>query len=681
MELMLDSFVQYIPRVGPVMAQKLGRLGIRTVADLLFYAPFRYNDYSRIAKIRSLRPGETVTVEATVRSIKNAFTKTGKKLQQAKVADDTGELAVLWFNQMYLTNIIKPGDILRLSGKADWFGHTVVMTSPDYEKKVPGAGLHTGRLVPVYPETAGVSSKWLRGRIGFILEQCKDKVLEYIPDSIQSKFSLIPIKTAIEDIHYPKNIQDSQKARFRLGFDELLILLLSARLQRRDWEKLNTAVPIKTQEKSVQQFVQALPFELTRDQKTAVNQIAADLKRKIPMNRLLLGDVGSGKTVVAAAAIYAVWSAGFGSVLMAPTQILSHQHFQTLSQAFADFHIPVTLVTGSTQRKATTRDTAPSVLVGTHALLSENVDLADTGLIVIDEQQRFGVGQRSLLRRKAKTSTTPHLLTMTATPIPRTIAQTIYSNLDLTVIAEMPKGRQKIKTWVVPPHKREAAYTWMATQMKDTKSQAFIVCPLIEDSETSTTVKAATSEYQRLGKDVFPHMKLGLLHGRLKQTEKEKIITAFTRGTIDILVTTPVVEVGIDIPNAHIMLIEAADRFGLAQLHQLRGRVGRSSSASYCLLFTEAENEESRQRLKLLETIHNGPELAQRDLTLRGPGDILGTRQHGLPDLKIAKLTDPVLLGAAVAAADELVRTDPALSAFPLLREILKKHTIDMHAE
>lgn len=672
MDLTLSSPVQYVPRVGPKLSKKLEKLGVKTVEDLLYYVPFRYNDYSLVSPIARVQPGEVVTVRGEVVSIKNSFTKTGKKLQQAKISDETGTLDVIWFNQMYLTNIIKPGQMLNLSGKVDWFGHTIVMTSPEYEI-FKEQSLHTGRLVPVYSETEGLSSKWLRGRISYVLEHCLPKILDYLPEEIRKKNNLIDLSLAIQSVHFPGDKVEATRARDRLAFDELLILQLAALEQKRLWQttKHSHSIGIKPSERAL--FLKMLPFELTNDQSKAVEEILADIEKPIPMHRLLEGDVGSGKTVVAATAIYAAVQRGFQAILMAPTQILAQQHYTTLSKLLEPQRIVVTLIMGG---KPTGKIMPADVYVGTHALLSKFQDNKKVALVVIDEQQRFGVSQRSILTEKNKKECTPHLLTMTATPIPRTVAQTIYGNIDLSLIAQMPKGRQKVKTWVVPKEKRTAAYEWIGREIRDNHAQCFIVCPLIEESESLKSVKAVTKEFERLQKTVFPTFKLGLLHGRLKARDKKNVLDEFRNHKSDILVTTPVVEVGIDIPNATIMMIEDADRFGLSQLHQLRGRVGRSTQSSYCLLFTEKTENQAIARLKSLETVHNGPELAEIDLTLRGPGELFGTKQHGVPELTIAHFSDRELVAKTQVAARELTENDPGLVGFPLLRERVKLRTI-----
>lgn len=672
MELALSSSVQYIPRVGPKMAKKLDILGIKTVEDLLYYIPFRYNDYSLVSPIGRVQPGETVTIRGEVISIKNAFTKTGKKLQQAKISDESGTLDVIWFNQMYLTRIIKPGQTLSLSGKVDWFGRSLVMISPEYERYTEQS-LHTGRLVPVYSETEGLSSKWLRGRIAYAIDQCIDQIEDYIPRSIHEYPGL---QSAIKTIHFPGNQREASLARKRLAFDELFLLMMRAKREKQKWQTTKKAHTLNVVDTSP--IMRSLPFDLTSDQKRTIDEILDDFKKPYAMNRLLEGDVGSGKTVVSAIAMYIMFKNHLQSVLMAPTQILAEQHFETLSKLLSPLEINVQLKTGS----HTHHDASFDILVGTHALLSKSITFNNVGLIVIDEQQRFGVHQRALLSQKTSGKDltagrqAPHMLTMTATPIPRTIAQTLYGNLDLSVITQMPKGRQIVKTWVVPKEKRASAYNWIKHQVKETGGQVFIICPLIEESETLASVKSVKAEYQLL-KTVFSPLTLGLLHGRMKAKDKSEALDRFRTRKDAILLATPVVEVGIDIPNATIMLIEAADRFGLAQLHQLRGRVGRRNQQSYCLLFTETDDDAVTKRLKSMETMHNGPELAELDLKLRGPGEMFGTKQHGLFSLRIAQFSDTALLGQTKKTADDLFEIDPRLSNHPLLRTKLEKGTME----
>lgn len=661
MDLSLTTPVQYIPRVGPARAKLLKKLGINFVNDLLYYIPFRYDDFSLVSPINRVQPGETVTISGSVTAFHNAFTKSGKKLQEVKVSDDTGTLDIIWFNQPFLARVLPVGTQVRLAGSIGWFGHKLVMTSPSYEI---GTSLHTGRLVPIYSETEGLTSKWLRGRIAFVLEQILESVVDTLPN-----FQLMPLTQAIQTVHFPQTKDRAATARRRLAFDELFFLQLRAWQERRIWKNSKKSYPYLIDKNEVTKLINTLPFTLTDDQKTATSEILTDLTRAYPMNRLLEGDVGAGKTIVAMIAMYVAHLNGLQSVLMAPTQILAEQHYETIKGFLEPFGVQIGLVTGST--KSDMRD----VLVGTHALLSEKNTFKRLSLVVIDEQQRFGVMQRSALENVTKRGKTPHLLTMTATPIPRTVARTMMGNLDLSILATIPDGRKKVKTWVVPNVKREMAYQWITKQINEHGGQTFIICPLVEESETLATVKSAKAEFDRL-KSVFGEFHIGLLHGRMKTKEKNDVLEDFRSNIIQILVATPVVEVGIDIPNATIMLIEAADRFGLSGLHQLRGRVGRGELQSYCLLFTEMSEEHTLNRLKAMETTHSGPILAELDLTLRGPGELFGTRQHGIPELKIARFSDSELIAQTRQAVHSVVSQDPNLSSFPLLREKLGESKI-----
>jgi ATP-dependent DNA helicase RecG len=678
MQLSLDTPVRYIPHIGPVMAERLSNLDIFTVRDLLYHVPFRYDDFSLVSPIARVRPGETVTVNATITSIKNFFTKTGKKIQEAVVTDESGKLTVIWFNQTYLLKILHPGDYVHLSGKIDWFGNKIVMSNPAYElgTSLPRrqAGLHTGRLVPVYSETEGVSSKWLRARIAFLLDSILPTMQDFLPEQTRTEYHLMELSQALRAVHFPDNKEDIERGRHRIAFDEVFLLQLAAYEQKKNWEQTQRARAFAIPKTDVSSFIHSLPFTLTDDQKRSLDEIAADLTRPVPMNRLLVGDVGSGKTVLAAIAMYIAHANGMQSILMAPTVILAQQHYETISKLLTPLGIKIGLITSEQKENG-------DILVGTHALLTKQKMFDNLGLIVIDEQHRFGVEQRAKLVGTNKV--TPHFLTMTATPIPRTIAKTLLGNTDLSVLSQMPLGRSIVKTWVVPAAKREGAYDWMASQMKKTGGQIFVICPLIETSETLLTVKAVKEEVERIKKR-FPHVGVGLLHGRMKAREKTKALDDFRNKKSMMLVATPVVEVGIDIPNAMMMVVEAADRFGLGQLHQLRGRVGRGNLQSYCLLFTESSDEKTLERLKTLETIHSGPLLADVDLRLRGPGEVFGTRQHGMPassaggpHFKIASFTDMGTINDTQEALSKLTHEDPNLTSFPLLRDMAKKITIE----
>lgn len=677
MTLILENPVSLVPLIGPAFAHRLEKLEIKTVRGLLYHLPFRYEDYSLISKIKDLQEGETVTVSGTILEIKNEYARGGFVLQKAKIEDETGQLDILWFNQRFLTRVVHAGDILNFSGRAERQGKKLVMKSPEHEilNSPPGshlqdhplktASIHTGRLVPVYPETAGITSKWLRSRINAVMREIKDKRLEIkdcLDEKTRAEENLMGLEEAIIKVHFPDSLEQTENARRRLAFDELLLAQLQSQTRKKDQQTQTVGNKLKIVEirRKLTTFVENLSFTLTSAQKQALNDIYKDLAKPTPMNRLLQGDVGSGKTVVATLAMLATYLNGYQTVLMAPTEILAQQHYETINQLLSPLKIKIGIVTGAIKDFA-----GYDILVGTHALLSDKLKLGRLGLAVIDEQHRFGVEQRAKLFAK---SANPHILTMTATPIPRTVALTLYGDLDMSVLDEMPIGRKIVKTWVVPPQKRRAAYEWIKKQ----QTQTFIICPLIEESavETMKDVKAVKAEYETLSKEIFPDLKLGLLHGRLPAKEKKRVLNEFRLRKLDILVATPVVEVGIDIPAATIMVVEGADRFGLAQLHQLRGRVGRGEEQSYCLLFAEAGTD----RLKYLEKFNSGMALAEADLKFRGPGERFGLAQHGRWDLKIADFSDLALIEKTNQLARQFLADS---SSFPLLQEKLEKDTIN----
>lgn len=680
----LQTPVSSVSHAYKMYARRLEKLGILSLKDFLFHIPFRYDDYSLVSKIGQVQAGEIVTIRGTVEEIHNQYTRKWKTLQRATVKDETGSIDVLWFNQPFLTKAIKKDDLISLSGKVDIERNKIKMLSPDYEVIFGNLTIHTGRLVPVYPETRGISSKWLRRQIFKLLEE-KKQIREFLPQDLIRENNLMNLSDAIEKIHFPKDLDEAEKARERLAFDELFELQLSALIRKKAWEKNTIKNPWKSFDENAQNLISKLPFELTGAQKRAIKEILKDLTSKKPMNRLLEGEVGSGKTVVGAITMYVAFLNGFQSAFMAPTEILAQQHYKTINDLLGNLGVNIKLFTSGTKTgkikdlRLENKDHKSSIInhqsfdiaIGTHALVYGKVKFKKLGLVIVDEQQRFGVEQRTLIRKKGKNV---HLLTMTATPIPRTVALTMYGDLDLSILDQMPKGRKLVKTWLVPPVKRDGAYSWIEKQILENKDQVFIVCPFIEESETMVTVKAATKEFERLQKGVFPNLKLGLLHGKIKAKEKQEILKTFRDKKIDILVSTPVVEVGIDIPNATVMLIEEADRFGLAQLHQLRGRVGRSNKQSYCLLFTSSKNETTIERLKAMETIYSGAELAELDLKLRGPGQIYGTSQHGRQVLKVASFSDFALIEKT---KQEAVKVFAQIDKYPELLEKTKEINLE----
>jgi ATP-dependent DNA helicase RecG len=665
----LTSPITDLPRVGPFFARRLEKLEVRTIENLFYHVPSRYIDYSNVTTINKIQAGETVTIHAKVISIKNIYSRRGLKMQIGSVEDTTGppaqagKITVVWFNQPFLIKTLYPGRPVSLSGKVGFFSRKLCLTSPDYEilGEIEKPTLHTGRLVPIYPETSGLSSKWIRTAVKNALATVF--VDEFLPENTLKKLDLTNLQTAIKFVHFPKDLKEAEVGRKRLAFNELLNLQLKSLHRKIAWKKNKVSFKLSINKTSMYQFIETLPFRLTHSQQKAIDEILENMKKDTPMNRLLEGDVGSGKTVVAAVGAFATFLNGFQTVIMAPTQILAQQHYETLKKIFEPYRVRISLITSDIKKSDLGRC---DIFIGTHALIHKKVgfdtagDASKVAFVVIDEQHRFGVEQRAhLVNLPAQTgkSGAPHVLTMTATPIPRTIALTTYGDLDLSVLTEMPKGRQKITTWVVPSQKREKAYEWMKSQVIGHKSQAFIVCPLIEQSavETMQDVKAAKAEFSIISSQ-FSNFKVGLLHGRLKPAEKNGVLTDFRNRKIDILVTTPVVEVGIDIPGATIMVIEAAERFGLAQLHQLRGRVGRGNQKSYCLLFSNIKSGKPMLRLKAMEKMYSGFELSELDLKLRGPGEIFGTLQSGFPELKVPSWGNYKLIKQSREVAEDIIK-------------------------
>lgn len=653
----LDNKIESLPFTSLITIRKFQSLDINTYFDLLNYFPYRYEDYSVISPINKLQPEETVTVTGKIIEAKNQYTRSGLKIQKIIVADETGKIEVNWFNQPYLIRLFKVGETISVAGLVKRFGSKLITEPKEYE--IGENKIHTGRLVPIYSEKKGLSSRTIREKIYAILvltAGVETRVAEMLPKEIISFNNLVDENKAYQQIHFPENMNLANKAKRRLAFDELFSLQLANNLIKKEWqkEKVGNIFKISNFKFLISNFIANLPFKLTSDQNKAVEEIITDLKKTTPMNRFLQGDVGSGKTVVAAIACYLTFLNGYQSIIMAPTEILANQHFQTIKNLFSRLAtLRVGLITGSNKNKNNKYD----IIIGTHALLNQKLKFKKVGLAIIDEQHRFGVNQRALLKEK---SLNPHLLTMTATPIPRTVALTLYGELDLSFIKEMPKGRQTIKTFLVPKEKRNKGYQWIKLQITNHKSQVFIVCPLIEESESETlkSIKAAKIEFENL-KKIFNNVEtrhaLSLLHGRMKSTEKNQIMQDFKNKKIDVLVCTPVVEVGIDIPGATIMVIEGAERFGLAQLHQLRGRVGRSDKQSYCLIYTEKEDLGILGRLGFFTKTNDGNKLAEYDLKNRGAGNIFGTQQHGFVNLKIASLTDYELINKTKKAVEYFV--------------------------
>lgn len=625
---------------------KLKRLGITSDYDLINHIPIRYVDYSNLSTIKKANVDDIVTIKGSIVSLKNIYTKRGLRMQIGSVEDSSDKLTIVWFNQPFLIKTFYPGREVALSGKVSLFSGRKSLVSPEYELISESHGTtHTGKLVPIYPETAGISSKWIRTRIRKVFDAQINRIKEYLPKSVLKKYGLIELTKAYKEIHFPKSLEAAKKAKQRLAFNELLNLELKANYRKSMWKRNKVTNNLSVNRKEVESFIKSLPFVLTNSQRMASEQILTDISGDYPMNRLLEGDVGSGKTAVAAIAAFVAFLNGYQTILMAPTQILVKQHFDTFQSLFSKYKVRLSLLTSESRTKEVGRT---DIFIGTHALIHQKVSFDKVALVIIDEQHRFGVEQRAHLVKK---SGTPHILTMTATPIPRTVAMTVYGDLDLSVLKELPKGRKKVTTWLVPPQKRKGAYDWIRQQVKSKSSQVFWICPLIElsEKETMKDIKSVTTEFENL-KKTFSKLKLGLLHGRMKAKEKDSVLNSFKRGKTDILVATPVVEVGIDIPKATIMVIEASERFGLAQLHQLRGRVGRGETQSYCLLFA---NIKGSRRLTAMTKTNSGFELAELDLQIRGPGEIFGLKQSGFPQFKAASWSDTKLIAQAKEVAEQ----------------------------
>jgi ATP-dependent DNA helicase RecG len=651
--------------VGPKNAETFAKLGMITLGDMLYYYPRRYDDYSQLKPIKDLFYGEQVTVIGTIQSVHTRQIRGGKaSIVEVIISDTTGGLRLSYFNQPWLANRFKHGNAISVSGKVDQYLGRLVMNSPDWEP-VEVENLHTNRIVPVYPLAERITQKWLRNVMKQVVEYFAPAVVDAIPESVRSAARVMPLGEALLQVHFPSSQDKLKAARERLAFDEIFYLQMGVLRQRRDWQSVE-ARRFSVADGWLDSLKTGLPFALTSAQQKALADIRADLDSGKPMNRLLQGDVGSGKTVVAALAASILTSNNAQAAIMAPTSILAEQHYRNFTNLLKESLKPeeIRLLTGDTpeSEKEEIRNglanNSIKIVIGTHAVIEPNVQFADLQFVVIDEQHRFGVEQRAELRSKG---TSPHLLVMTATPIPRSLALTLYGDLDLSVMDEMPAGRIPINTFVLRPQERERAFTLLRGQIKDGK-QAFIIYPLIEESE-KIEARAAVDDYETLSKEVFPDLKLGLLHGKMRPAEKDETMLKFRDKQFDILVSTTVVEVGVDVPNATVMLIEGADRFGLAQLHQLRGRVGRGSDQSYCLLIPTREDATENERLQAMAESNDGFFLAEKDLHLRGPGEFLGTRQAGFANsLRMASITDVKLIEKARVQAASVFENDADLS-------------------
>jgi ATP-dependent DNA helicase RecG len=663
----LEAPVTVIQGVGERHGQTLARLGLNSLGDLLYYFPRRYDDYSQLKPINRLWFGEDVTIIATVNKIGTRRIRGGKlQLVEAMVSDGSGGLRVTWFNQPWIAQRLRAGTPIVLSGTVDQYLGRLTMSNPEWEL-LEKENLHTNRIVPVYPLTARLTQRWLRRLMHRVVSYWAPKVQDPLPGSVRESAGLLPLPQSLLQVHFPDSWEALKDARKSLAFDEIFLLQLGVLSQKRLWQE-RQARAFPTAEDWLQAQMARLPYTLTGAQQTALDEVRADLASGRPMNRLLQGDVGSGKTVVAALAAGMVIGHGAQAAVMAPTSILAEQHnasMHTLLGGEGGVLAPgeVRLMIGATpdgEKQAIRQGLADGtvrLLIGTHALLEDPVTFKDLQLVVVDEQHRFGVDQRGALRAKGDN---PHLLVMTATPIPRSLALTVYGDLDLSVMDEMPPGRQEVETHVLLPLERERAYGLIRAQVARGR-QAFMIYPLVEESDKSDS-RAAVEEHARLQEKVFPEFSLGLLHGRMRPDEKEIVMTRFRDQEHQILVSTTVVEVGVDVPNATVMLVEGANRFGLAQLHQLRGRVGRGGDQAYCLLIPESDDAAENERLAAMVETNDGFVLAERDLEQRGPGDFLGTRQSGFAELRLASLTDVRLIESARRHAQSLFEHDPDLA-------------------
>lgn len=690
-----NKTVNDLPRTSPITIRRLHAIGINTFYDLLNYFPFRYEDFREN------------TIIGTVLDIKNQYTRSRITIQKATIQTNDNEIVTAtWFNQPFLTRVIYSGSRIAIAGQIVRNLDRVKIEPKEYEvlksfktetllaprsaKREVGSGstsltineskdevhtIHTGRIVPVYSEKFGLSSKTIREKI-FYLINSTNIVEEFLPKDLLQKYQLVAENDAYQNIHFPTSLEAEAKARQRLAFDEIFTIQLSSELVKQEWNKDRNATVINylNFKSQIDDFINSLPFKLTLAQNKVLGEIFEDLQKEKQMNRLLQGDVGSGKTVIAAIIAYLNFLNGYQTLFMAPTEILANQHFKTFTNLLSN-KLNISLITGSKKPKPEELGKS-NIIIGTHALIVKKLDFPRVALVIIDEQHKFGVAQRATLKNKGINT---HLLTMTATPIPRTVALTLYRELDLSIIDEMPANRIPVKTYFVAKDKRENAYDWIKKQIKLSKIQVFIVCPFIEESEieTNKSIKAAKVEYEKICK-IFSNFNVGLLHGKNKPKEKEEIMGKFAAGEIDILVSTPVVEVGVDVPNATVIIIEGVERFGLAQLHQLRGRVGRGDKQSYCYLFTESEdNFPLQNKMKYFCSTNSGFKLSEYDLKIRGSGNIYGTAQHGDANMKIASIGDFATIERSTKAINDFVNKY-SIDEYPLLKNRVENYRISL---
>jgi len=678
----IDSPITVLKGISSNLAARFGKLNVHTIRDLLYFFPNRHLDYSQMKTISELAEGNEETIIANVWQVREARLG-GRRSTEAIIGDETGNVRAVWFNNPYITKQLSTNERVVISGRLGIFKGRPVFQSPEWELLEDKELTHTGRLVPLYPLTRGLYPRQVRKLMKEVIDSWSPKMDDFLPARLRQRCNLLELPYAIYQAHFPKDEDMKKRARVRLAFDELFLLQLGVLSRKQKWQDSQPAAAFTTKSAMLEKWVKSLPFTLTAAQEKVIKEILADMEKTKPMSRLLQGEVGSGKTAVAVSSLLTAVANGYQGAFMAPTEILAEQHFTNICHLLAragkletkeDYMVsysglllkPITvaLLIGDI-RGARKQELQRHILngdidiaIGTHALIQKEVEFGKLGLVVVDEQHRFGVTQRSALRQKGFS---PHMLVMTATPIPRTLALTLYGDLDLSVIDQLPPGRQEIKTKWLKPIQRDKAYTFLRRQVAESR-QAFVICPLIEESE-AIQAKAATAEFEHLSREVFPNLRLGLLHGRMSSAKKDDIMCRFRLNQLDILVSTPVVEVGIDIPNATVMLIESADRFGLSQLHQFRGRVGRGKEQSYCMLLAENPSEVARERLDIIEKVQDGFQLAEEDLKMRGPGEFFGTRQSGIPDLRMAKISDIALLELARNEAIRLFENDPGIKS------------------
>ncbi|MGC9031222.1 MAG: ATP-dependent DNA helicase RecG [Minisyncoccia bacterium] len=710
MNLTLDSKIEEVPGIGNILAKKLLKLKIKTIKDLLFYFPFRYEDFSKISPIANLKINEQGTILGKIVDLKKEVTKNKRiNIVRALIKDESSAIEALWFGQPYIANLLKRGDEVLFAGKLILSKNKLYLPNPIFEKIEEGKDLtHLGRIIPIYEQTKGISSKFIRALIKKTLLLLGNNIPEILPQEIIKENNFLSRKEAFWQIHFPDSLELVKKAKERFSLEELFLLELAVLSERiRLQKEIAPIIPIKID--IIKDFVNSLPFKLTNAQRKAAFQILKDLEKGKPASRLLQGDVGSGKTVVATIAILNTIKQDWQCALMAPTEILAKQHFKEISNLLSKYKFKIALLTSKEDKIMATKLKGETIeisrkkllektengeidlLIGTHSLIQKNVKFKKLGLVIIDEQHRFGVEQRAKLCKKTREekSLLPHFLSLTATPIPRTLALTLYGDLDISILDEMPKGRKKIITQVIKPSEIKKLYDFIREEVKK-GHQIFVICPRIQPKNNSNEnskidlwkdVKAVEEEYEKLSKKIFPDLKVAKLHGKMKPKEKEKIMQNFKKGKIDILVSTSVIEVGINIPNATVMVIEGAERFGVAQIYQMRGRVGRSDLQSYCFLVANSESKKVIQRLKAILEAKDSFELSKKDLIIRGPGSLMGKKQWGIPDFLMKSLENIQLVEMTRNLAKKILLEDPALSKYPLLKNSLLSTKEKIHLE